>query len=130
MPIPWLAVLKAVPWSDVISNAPKVADGAKKLWKTIGKKPAETTSELPIEDQAAPQNIASLHARLLRMEAAQRELHEQMLASSELINALAEQNASLIARTEAMRIRSRRMLLAITILGIVAVYGVLQVLMR
>jgi hypothetical protein len=28
MAIAWLAVLKSVPWSEVISNAPKVADGA------------------------------------------------------------------------------------------------------
>ena len=31
MAIPWLTVLQAVPWGDVIRNAPKVADGAKKL---------------------------------------------------------------------------------------------------
>lgn len=130
MPIPWLAVLKAVPWSDVISNAPKVADGAKKLWKTIGKKPAETIGEAPIDEQTSPQTIASLHARLLRMEAAQSELHEQMLASSELIKALAEQNASLIVRAESMRVRTRRMLLAITVLGIIAAYGALRLLAR
>jgi hypothetical protein len=32
MAIGWLAVLQLVPWSDVISNAPKIAEGAKKLW--------------------------------------------------------------------------------------------------
>lgn len=130
MPIPWLTVLQAVPWSDVISNAPKVADGAKKLWKTIGKKPAASAAEVPIDDQSSSQTGASLHARLLNMEAAQAELHNQMLASSELIKALAEQNALLIVRAELMRVRIRRMLVAITVLGIVATYGVLQVLTR
>ena len=31
MAIAWLTVLKMVPWGEVINNAPKVADGAKKL---------------------------------------------------------------------------------------------------
>lgn len=35
----WLTVLKMVPWGDVIENAPKVAQGAKKLWSSVGKKP-------------------------------------------------------------------------------------------
>lgn len=30
MAIGWLAVLQMVPWSDVINNAPKVAEGAEK----------------------------------------------------------------------------------------------------
>ena len=38
MPVPWLAVLQSVPWSDVIKNAPKVADGARKLWSSVGGK--------------------------------------------------------------------------------------------
>ena len=28
-----------VPWPDVITNAPKVGDGAKKLWNAVGDKP-------------------------------------------------------------------------------------------
>jgi len=126
MPIPWLTVLQAVPWSEVISNAPKVADGAKKLWKTIGKKPVASTAEVPTDDQASSPTIASLHARLVKMETAQVELHDQMLASSELIKALAEQNALLILRAELMRVRIRRMLVAITLLGMVAIYGLAQ----
>ncbi|MDB5964602.1 MAG: hypothetical protein JWQ72_1102, partial [Polaromonas sp.] len=40
MAIGWLAVLQWVPWSDVIKNAPKVAEAAKKLWNTTGKQPS------------------------------------------------------------------------------------------
>ena len=46
MAIPWLTLLKVVPWSDVIANAPKVADGARKLWnrahKPVAADPAVT----------------------------------------------------------------------------------------
>jgi hypothetical protein len=39
MAIPWLSVIKLVPWGEVISNAPKVAEGAKKLWSAVSREP-------------------------------------------------------------------------------------------
>ena len=106
MPIGWLSVLKAVPWTEVIANAPKVADGAKKLWNSVGKK-------TPPAAGAAPSSVPGVHTpteletRLAAMEIAASDLHAQMLASSEVIKALAEQNAQLIRGVEAIRIRAR-----------------------
>lgn len=102
MAISWISVLKMVPWGEVISNAPKVADGAKKLWKTVGKKPEPAAQA---SSSAAEVSMADLQARLLAAEGTIAELHEQMLASSELINALAEQNAQLVQRVEVHRVR-------------------------
>lgn len=125
MSIPWLTVLQSVPWSDVISNAPKVADGAKKLWNTIGRKSSaqdiDTSPENPGHSPET-QTLASLHAQIVAVEAAVADLHNQMLASSELIKALAEQNALLIARAEAMRVRLRWMLAAMVAIGIATAY--------
>lgn len=107
MAIGWLTVLKMVPWSDVISNAPLVADGAKKLWKAVGKKPpmpAQTASPV-VQVDSESQAVMLLQARILTLEATTADLHSQMLASSELINALAEQNTQLVKRVEANRIR-------------------------
>lgn len=108
MAIGWLSVLKAVPWTEVITNAPKVADGAKKLWNSVGKKATPPTGAAPscAPDTGATQ-ISELEARLAAMEAAASELHAQMLASSEVIKALAEQNAQLISGVEAIRVRAR-----------------------
>jgi hypothetical protein len=108
MTIGWLTVLKMVPWGDVIAHAPKIADGAVKLWSTVAKKTASTVS--PITDtQTAPsseaQSIVILQAKLTTAEAQIAELHNQMLASSELIKALAEQNTQLINRVELNRVR-------------------------
>lgn len=103
MPIPWLTVLQAVPWGEVINRAPQVADGARKLWRAVARKPA--AGEAP----AGPAPVA--HAadppgqRLAALEASVDALQAQMLASSELIQALAEQNAQLIARVETLRRR-------------------------
>lgn len=100
MAISWLTVLKSVPWTEVISNAPKVAEGAKKLWNTVGRKRA--AREARAQDAQAD---LSPEARMLAAEATIAELQAQMLASSELINTLAEQNALLVARVEANRKR-------------------------
>lgn len=102
MAIGWLSVLQAVPWSDVISNAPKVAEGAKKLWNTVSKKPvdASTASQAPTASSSS-----MLDARVTALEANAAQLHEQLVASSELIKALAEQNTQLIQGIEANRLK-------------------------
>ena len=124
MAIPWLAVLQSVPWTDVVRNAPKLADGAKKLWNAIGKQspvpervaPSGSPAVLP-EDQV----IEKLQTRLAALEAATADLHEQMLASSELIKALADQNTQLIQRIEANRVRVVWLTGAIAVVGMLAV---------
>lgn len=106
MAIGWLTVLKLVPWQDVIRNAPQVADGAKKLWSTLAKKPpAAVHSPAQSELSSPAPTIAELQAQLDSVVAEMAELHQQMLASSELIQALADQNAQLITRIEINRKR-------------------------
>jgi len=108
MAIGWLAVLKSVPWSEVISNAPKVAEGAKKLWNVVAKKapqPEVSESNTTSPASAASHTIASLEERTTTLEAAVTDLNGQMLVSSELIKALADQNTQLIQRIETNRAR-------------------------
>jgi hypothetical protein len=125
MAIGWLSVLQMVPWGDVISNAPKVADGAKKLWNTVGKKPGAAAESAPVP---ADISMASLQAQLTAAEAGIAELHEQMLASSELIKALAEQNAQLIRRVETHRVRVLWLSGVTLLLVLAAAGGLLMVL--
>lgn len=106
----WLSVLKMVPWGDVISNAPKVTEGAKKLWSAVAGQaaaPEPPASESAVEPGSQAPAIAELAARLSRAQTAIDGLHAQMLNSTELIQSLAEQNAQLIRRVEANRIRVR-----------------------
>lgn len=121
----WLTVLKLVPWTDVIKNAPAVADGAKKLWKTVGKNPptqanatapASHLSTLP-ESQA----IALLERQLGALEVTVDELHQQMRESSELIKALADQNTQLIQRVEVNRRRVVWLAGLTVVLGLVGI---------
>jgi len=106
MAIGWLAVLKMVPWGDVIENAPKVAQGAKKLWHTVGKKnlePPASASAGPLQTQAP--SLAALQAQVAELQSATSGLQQQMLESSALIESLAEQNTQLIQRVEINRRR-------------------------
>ncbi len=124
MAIGWLTILKSVPWSEVISNAPKVAAAAKNLWNTVARKsvstvPPDTTAQPALSPEA--QAVAALETRLVAMEAAFSDLHNQMLASSELIKALAEQNAQLIKGIEVNRVRVLWLTAAIAVVAIAAV---------
>lgn len=138
MAIPWLVVLKSVPWTDVISNAPKVVDGAKRLWNTVSGKPvprASPTESADISPTPEPvaepgpdphaEAISRLQARLLATESATAELHNQMLASTELIQSLADQNAQLIKHLEDHRGRIKWLTLATLAFGAVAVLGLI-----
>ncbi|PKO33082.1 MAG: hypothetical protein CVU34_14980 [Betaproteobacteria bacterium HGW-Betaproteobacteria-7] len=100
MAIGWMTILKSVPWTDVIRNAPKVAEGAKKLWNNVGGKgdAAEAMNPSLDANQAPAAQLAALRSQV-------ESLQEQMLASSEVIQALAEQNAQLIVRIETHRRR-------------------------
>ena len=110
MAIAWLTVLKMVPWTDVISNAPVVADGAKKLWNAVAKKGSTVeadptfTHASEINSLDAP-NLEALQQQLAATRATVDDLRQQMMSSSELIKALAEQNTQLIERVGVHRRR-------------------------
>jgi hypothetical protein len=125
MAIGWLSVLKLVPWGDVIENAPKVAQGAKKLWHTVGKKPAPDVADTFTATQAGQSAlsgheaaVATLQVQVAELQLATADLHQQMLESSALIKSLAEQNTQLIQRAEVNR--KRLLLLGVLTLALAA----------
>ncbi len=110
-----------VPWTEVINNAPKVAEGAKKLWKSVSGKSAETpaprgASQVPASAEAL--SPVAMEARIRELEGVVGELHTQMVASSELMKQLAEQNTQLVQRIEANRVRTL-WLAALSVAGLV-----------
>lgn len=124
MAIGWLSVLKMVPWGDVVSNAPRIADSAKKLWSAVARE--RSAAEGPLgRVQSTPssdtQSIAKLQAQLAATLVEVSDLHTQMLESTELIKALADQNTELIKRVEVNRIR------VLWLAGIGVVLGVVSV---
>jgi len=126
MPIPWVTVLQVVPWSEVIRNAPKVAEGAKKLWNAVGKKPAAPeVTETSMQPAVSPeQTMDELKARADALEVTVADLHKQMFAASELIKALADQNTQLIRRIETNRVHMIWLTVASTVIAIAALLAV------
>ena len=126
MAIAWLTVLKSVPWSEVISNAPKVADGARKLWNGVARKsfpPESADPGTPPTVSPESQTLAALEARTVTLEAAVSDLHGQMLTSSELIKELADQNAQLIQGIETNRRRVLGLSAAVTVVAVATFLG-------
>lgn len=143
MAAPWLSILKAVPWTDVLSNAPAVADGARKLWKTVAGRdeapaapaaapaaPAPAPSENSDAPWVAQADFSALAARTAAAEAAVAALQDQLSRSSALLHTLAEQNAQLAQGLELLRRRQRQLagaLVAAGLLGLAA-WGLLPLL--
>jgi len=124
MAIPWLTVLKLVPWGDVIENAPKVASGAKKLWQSVGKQAAPVAPATAVQDVAGSSPApAVLQAQVAELQVAVADLHQQMLASSELIRSLADQNAQLVKRVEVNRVRLLWLAVVVLVLMVLVVNG-------
>jgi hypothetical protein len=126
MAIGWLTVLKSVPWGEVISSAPKVAEGAKKLWKAVSNKPP--SPGMPPAGAHAP--LSPDPQAFAKLQASVNDLHSQMLASSELIKALADQNTQLIKRIELNRVRMLWLAGVTGVVAIVAVCGLIITLIR
>jgi len=130
MAIPWFSVLQAVPWGQVIDNAPKVVEGAKKFWSAVASKPATYEGEVvdlpPEVDEGAA--VRALKKRLVALEKSNADLHQQMLASSELIKTLADQNAQLIRRIEANRRHTVRLTVVCVVMSVAVIAGLAFVL--
>jgi len=96
------AWLKAVPWSTIISNAPLIVDGAKKLASLVKSKPVP--DEMPPASATIVDNpraeLAALRARIQRLEEEQRE-------TAELMRAMAESQAQMTQVVEVLLARTR-----------------------
>ena len=121
MAIGWLSILKAVPWGEVVSNAPKVADGTKRLWETVARKKSPTGTSATATPEAP--TLGGLEIRVSELAGDVGRLQQEMVDSTQLIKALADQNTQLIRRVYWLN----RTLVAV---GSVAVVSLALVLLR
>ncbi|MES2759926.1 MAG: hypothetical protein V4693_21345 [Pseudomonadota bacterium] len=108
-----------VPWSDVIKAAPEAAGAARKLWDAVSRRKQQPGAIETVD--AAALTPAAMLARLERAETAVADLHTQMLAASEVIATLAQQNGQLIARIDALRKRVLFQGIATAAISVVAI---------
>jgi uncharacterized coiled-coil protein SlyX len=122
MAVGWYSVLKMVPWAEVISNAPQIAEAAKKLWGNVAKKtppePGDADhTEAVLMTRSPADRLAELEARVEVSEGAVVELHRQMVESTKLIDTLASQNSLLVSRVEANRVLVRWLVVVVLVLA-------------
>ena len=128
-----ITVLSNVPWSDVIRHAPKVADGARKLWdRARGKPPVVEVVEVPTPPavSAEQQALAALEARTAALQTAVLDLQSQMTESATLIKELADLNEQLIQRVQAQGRSLRWMSATLAVLSLAVLLGVWFVFLR
>lgn len=127
-----ITVLSNVPWGQVIDAAPKVAEGATKLWGAVTRRKKNDTDLAPRAGSAssAPgqpeDSIHHLRADVHALHTSVSELRDELLSATGLIKQLADQNTVLVQRVELHR---RRLALvsyltagAVTMLVLAVVY--------
>jgi hypothetical protein len=126
-----ITVLSNIPWGQVVENAPKVAEGAVKLWNSVtNRKKQDAIQDKQAAAEDAPSEAERMKARLLALEDSISSLQDQMQASSALIKDLAEQNTQLVQRIELNRVRLVRYSVATALQGAVLLAAVVYLLLR
>ena len=129
-------VLANVPWGQVIDAAPKVADGATRLWNSVTRRKADDSAEDRIVGAAvavgaqAETATSVLQGQVTSLQTAVDQLKDEMESASELIKALADQNAALIMKIELNRKRVYRHSVALALLAALLFAAVVYVALR
>lgn len=122
----WVTVLQMVPWGEVIKNAPKVADGAVKLWNSVSKKRVDGETDSDLTDVMLATDMAAVEKLEHRLHSAEQtitDLQAQVVQSAGVIKELASQNTQLVAQIESNR-------KAVTVLGVVLALSILAVVVQ
>lgn len=103
-----ITVLSNIPWGTVIDAAPRIAEGAGRLWEAARnlrrtKAPDDDAADASGEAQAG--EVERLQARVADLEATVQAMREQMQACAQVVKELADQNALLVQRIEVARQR-------------------------
>lgn len=130
----WWTVLRTVPWSDVISAAPQVANGARRLWDTVNRNrqgmPDGPMGMAP-EMAGQEEDVFDILIRSVeRTDAEVTDLRNQMRSASEIIANLADQNAQLIAKMDAQRQKMTWMGVTAALSGLLSVVALVLVAVR
>lgn len=131
MAISMLSAFKIIPWSDVLTAAPYIVQGAEKLWSIIAGKPTPPRGNDRAEEEASQSvSLSALNTRVHSLELLTAELHKEVLLSSELIKSLAQQNIQLVQAVDVLRVRARILFGFCGVLGFVTATCVFLVVFR
>ena len=116
-----ITVLSNIPWGTVIDAAPRIAEGAGRLWEAARnlRRTKPPGDEGPGTPGDAPASEAErLQGRVAELEATVLAMREQLQASAQVVKELADQNALLVQRIEVARQRLVLMAAAGTVVAV------------
>ena len=110
MAIPWVTVLQAIPWGQVIENAPKLVDGAQKLFFRLKKGEAPGSVVLnPSQDEDETARLQALEKYVQENRLELQQLHQNLSDTADLLNNLTGQNAKMVGEIDLLRKQTRRL---------------------
>ena len=114
MPIPWSTLIKVIPWTELVTAAPKIVEQARRIAAAARRSRAEAA---PAPAPAAPAEPGvTLETRVARLESQIVAMSEEEVSSAELLKSLADQNAQIVAALQAVNARARRLVIAVAVL--------------
>ena len=120
----WIASFKTIPWTTVLSVAPSIVDGARKLWSSVARKDARIRKpSIPTDEKVYSRDpgIAAIETQLQALELRADTLGEEIVLSSEIIDKLAEQQSQLVRAVDILRVRTRALLWACVVLALAVI---------
>lgn len=121
MAVRWIASFKSIPWTKVLSVAPTIVDGARKLWSNVTRKDARIQKPpILLEEKVYSPDpfISVIEKQMQALELRTAQLGEEMASSSEIIDKLAEQQSQLVQAVDILRVRTRALLWVCGLLGL------------
>ena len=103
-----ITVLSNIPWGTVIDAAPRIADGAGRLWEAARNLRRPKAPDMPEPEAPGAPRVTEterLQTRMPELEATVQAMREQLQASAQVVKELADQNALLVQRIEVARQR-------------------------
>jgi hypothetical protein len=133
MAIPWLAAaFKAIPWREVVTSAPSIVEGTKRLWSSVSrteKQPSPANEQSNESTSTGSDQLSAIEARLSALEARTTQIAREAVTSTELIKSLAEQSAQLVQAVEILRLRTRKLVWFAVVLGLATGFLLLWVIL-
>ncbi len=125
----WLSALKVIPWGTVIEAAPGLAKSARGFFKRTQDAVQATADDAAVPPGTAPDGdaLALATRRIDALEARLSQAVERQQTAAELLDSLAAQNARSVEAIDALRRRSRVLLIAVVVLAVALIGTVMWV---
>lgn len=125
--LPYLALLKNIPWNDVVKYAPHVYEAATSFTRWVRR---SDKNILPPTDNSHSEALSALDARLLQLEQENAQGKEDISRAADLISSLAEQNTRLVEVVDLLQTRTRYLMVVSGVLCVGLVVSLAAALLR